>query len=61
MSTPLSTVKECVAELVNYIEQTGDIVYEKNIKAKARMLDLLRTELLAYRKLRDWIREEDHN
>jgi hypothetical protein len=60
MSKPPSTVKECVAELVNYIEHTGDIVYEKNIKAKARMLDLLRTELLAYRKLRDWIMEEDH-
>lgn len=59
MNKPPTTVRECVKELVNYIEQTGDIVYEKNIKAKARMLDLLRTELLAYIKLRDWIMEEE--
>ena len=34
MSKPPSTVKECVAELVNYIEQTGDIVYEKTSKPR---------------------------
>lgn len=60
MNKPPDTVKECVAELVSYIEQTGDVVYERDIKAKARMLDLLRTELLAYRKLRDWIKEEEN-
>lgn len=58
MTKPLSTVRECVAELVSFIEQTGDIVNEKNIKAKANLLDLLRTDLLAYRKLKDWIKEK---
>lgn len=61
---PLLTIKDCVAELVYYIEETGNICYEQDVKAKARMLDLLRTELLAYRKLKDWIEkggEENEN
>lgn len=54
MSKPPSTVRECIVQLVHAIEATSHNYSEKE---KAHIMDLIRTELVAFLKLKEYINE----
>jgi hypothetical protein len=54
MSKPPSTVRECIVQLVHVIEATS---HNYSQKEKANLMDMIRTELVAFLKLQEYINE----
>ena len=54
MKCPPMTIRDCIEQLVHVIEATSHNYSEKE---KADLMDLIRTELVAFLKLKEYINE----